>query len=170
MYYTYREDSVFLSHDSALQIGAFPCGFCGRSGTCKTRLKKTKNAFRIESDCVYKSAFNIASAETPTQTGPSTNRPVVCKLCEVARPPQRNTSGEIDIDIVFWTYNMHCHVEEKHDGVELSEDFADSYRFGSRNEHIFLKLEKGKPEANPKKRRAQDTGGEGTSSKKARKS
>ncbi|KAH9910151.1 uncharacterized protein B0H18DRAFT_1130674 [Fomitopsis serialis] len=149
-------------------IGDMPCGYCGRSGTCTTKLKKTKHAFKAESNCIFWNSFNIASAETPTQTGPSTNRPVVCKPCEERRPPQKGPN--IDDDIVFWSYNMPKHVKTHHANIQLSEEFERSFAFGSRNERIYLKLEKGKPDETDKgmkKRRAQNSG-EGSSAKKAR--
>ncbi|KAH9928181.1 uncharacterized protein B0H18DRAFT_931426 [Fomitopsis serialis] len=146
-----------------MQVGKSPCGFCGRTGTCKIGLRKTRNALRAESDCRLFSQFNIASAAVSTKSGPSTNRPVICKICEANRPPQRGNN--IDDDIVFWSYNMQEHLAAKHPDAPISakDDISDSV---SRNERIYCGLEKGKPDAKEKgDSEAKETAGKETAGK-----
>jgi len=65
---------------------------------------------------------------------------------------------------------MREHIEAKHPKAEITDEIERSFAFGSRNERIFLKLEKGKPEErekDPAKKRSAKSLGVG-SSKKAR--
>ena len=119
-----------------------PCGFCGQTGTCKTGLRKTRNTLHAESDCRLFSLFSITSAAVPTKSGPSMNHPIVYKICEESRRPQRY--NKIDDDIVFWLYNMREHIAYKHPDAEISKEFTSTYSYGSHNELIFCWLAKGK--------------------------
>ncbi|KAG8735376.1 hypothetical protein FRC10_010673 [Ceratobasidium sp. 414] len=76
-----------------------PCGFCGRSGTCKTTLavKKTSTSLKL-SDCPFYDKFSYKPAAKTTIGGPCTNRPILCEwpVC-AGRDP-------------IWSYNMLDHV------------------------------------------------------------
>ncbi|RDX54398.1 hypothetical protein OH76DRAFT_1331579, partial [Lentinus brumalis] len=58
-----------------------PCGFCGRSGTCSVGLLKKARTHQPTSSCPDFYKFSLRAAEKSTDSGPSTNRPIVCVLC-----------------------------------------------------------------------------------------
>ncbi|KZP26929.1 hypothetical protein FIBSPDRAFT_667883, partial [Athelia psychrophila] len=59
-----------------LPIGEYPCGFCGRSGTCSVNITKPAKTPVPSSDCPYSFKFSLASAANSTSSGPCTNRPM----------------------------------------------------------------------------------------------
>jgi hypothetical protein len=91
-----------------LQVGPAPCGFCGRSGTCKTTLLKKKTSNSIKSDCPFFDKFSYKPAEKPTKGGPCTNRPILCQY--------PGCSGRVSI----WSYNMRDHILASHGQTEYN--------------------------------------------------
>ncbi|KAG9089573.1 hypothetical protein FRC06_001483, partial [Ceratobasidium sp. 370] len=80
-----------------------PCGFCGRSGTCKTTLAVTKKSTSLKwSSCPHYDKFPYKPTETTTLTSPCTNRPILC------------TSPECKDRDPIWSYNMRDHVLAAH--------------------------------------------------------
>ena len=78
------------------------CGFCCVSG-CTIQLVsgsgRGKTVTMIaESNCPYKKKFSLKAAETPTKSGPCTNRPVCCDVCKA----------------VVWSCHVSCHYRERH--------------------------------------------------------
>ena len=77
-------------------------GFCGVSG-CTIQLVsgsgRGKTVTMIaKSNCPYKKKCSLKAAETPTKSGPCTNRPVCCDVCKA----------------VVWSYHVSCHYRERH--------------------------------------------------------
>ncbi|KAG8684448.1 hypothetical protein FRC08_013687 [Ceratobasidium sp. 394] len=79
-------------------LGGDPCGFCGRTRCCKTSLKINKRSTSIQSSCPFFDKFAYKPAEKPTNTGPCTNRPVVCPF-----PPCTKSDP-------VWFYRMRDHL------------------------------------------------------------
>lgn len=98
------------------------CGFCGLSCGSILEIRKSSGYgvnqnFKPFSNCKYFYAFSLAPAEKAKKrvekTGRETcsNRPVVCKLCR----------------LVFWSYNMDSHYDEKHNASPYDTDFKLSH-------------------------------------------
>ena len=81
------------------EVDCFSCGFCGGSTGCSISLRKTTHKIRVpESNCSMFQKFSLTSAQTSTANTPCTNRPVDCQICKV----------------VYWSYAMQKHYEQKH--------------------------------------------------------
>lgn len=65
---------------------------------------------------LYKFAFK--SAATSTDSGPSTNRPIVCYLCQA-----QDGKTRYDGKHVFWSYNMAVHLTKEHTGKAVATEF-----------------------------------------------
>src|SRR5580698_9019923 len=106
------------------QIGPNPCGFCGRSGETDclqlSIAKPAKTEIHVL-ECPLKVKFSIKAAQTPTSSGPSTNRPLQCQLCFEQRPHGHTHLGTD----IYWSYNMPAHLEAKHPGIHIPQDFKD---------------------------------------------
>ncbi|KAG8740190.1 hypothetical protein FRC10_004629 [Ceratobasidium sp. 414] len=85
-----------------MPVGSAPCGFCGRTGHCKTSLKMNKRSTSVQSDCPFFDKFAYKPAEKPTNSGPCTNRPVVCPFTPC-------TKGD-----PVWFYSMRDHLLARH--------------------------------------------------------
>ncbi|KAF8434060.1 hypothetical protein L210DRAFT_3649249 [Boletus edulis BED1] len=87
----------------------FPCGFCGSSGNpdCVIKLKKTKRATEVITDCPHKVPFKYGFAEKGSESRPCRNVPVVCALC-----PHRER--DTDAKPAVWRYNMEQHLTLSH--------------------------------------------------------
>ncbi|OJT07676.1 hypothetical protein TRAPUB_1455, partial [Trametes pubescens] len=124
-----------------LTIGDFPCGFCGRMGTCSIRLHKPARTQAPLLDCCYFKKFSLAAAEKPTNSGPSTKRPIVCTICRRTGVPGARQARHDNFD-VFWSYNMPAHIAQRHQGVSVDADFEKSYKI-TQDELVRLRLVKG---------------------------
>ena len=92
------------------EINCFTCGFCGGNTGCSIALKKTSHrTFVPDSNCKIFKKFSLASAKTSTSSSPCTNRPVVCSICKV----------------VYWSYSLNKHYEQKHSGSTFPETISD---------------------------------------------
>ncbi|KIJ30600.1 hypothetical protein M422DRAFT_53688 [Sphaerobolus stellatus SS14] len=98
----------------------YPCGYCGREG-CHIGLKKTQKTHVPESfgqkKCDHFVKFSLSPATTSSLKNPSTNRPIICELCQ-----DREFSNRYAY--VFWTYNMPQHLDEAHAGETVPAEFA----------------------------------------------
>ncbi|KAG8695139.1 hypothetical protein FRC08_008010 [Ceratobasidium sp. 394] len=86
----------------ATAIGYAPCGFCGRSWTCKTTLATKRDVVSIISDCPYFDKFSYKSAQNVTATNPCTNRPIRCESPECSKKDP------------VWSYDMQDHIRAVH--------------------------------------------------------
>ena len=82
------------------------CGYCGLNG-CSITLNKGKGRGKHStkvpySNCKYYVKFSLKASEKSTQSGPCTNRPIVCPVC----------------DVVHWSYNLEAHMVTKHPEAE----------------------------------------------------
>ncbi|KAG9309942.1 hypothetical protein JVU11DRAFT_9974 [Chiua virens] len=86
-----------------------PCGFCGSSGNpdCAIKLKKTKRATEVITNCPHKVPFKYGFAEKGSESRPCRNVPVVCGLC-----PHRER--KTDAKPAIWRYNMEEHLSLSH--------------------------------------------------------
>ena len=86
-----------------------PCGFCGSSGNpdCAIKLKKTKRAMEVITDCPHKVPFKYGFAEKGSESRPCRNVPVICMLC-----PHREK--DTDAKPAVWRYNMEQHLDLSH--------------------------------------------------------
>ena len=86
-----------------------PCGFCGSSGNphCAIKLKKTKQATEVVTNCPHKVPFKYGFAEKGSDSRPCRNVPVVCTLC-----PHRER--ETNAKAAVWRYNMKQHLNITH--------------------------------------------------------
>ena len=88
----------------------YRCGYCGLD-TCTSVLKKTtrsksKQYYKVESNCLYYVAFG-KTPKTFSSRVKCTNHLMRCRLC-----------SEVDI----WKYHLQSHFNALHDGCELQED------------------------------------------------
>ncbi|KAG9309781.1 hypothetical protein JVU11DRAFT_10155 [Chiua virens] len=86
-----------------------PCGFCGSSGNpdCAIKLKKTKRATEVITNCPHKVPFKYGFTEKGSESRPCRNVPVVCGLC-----PHRER--KTDAKPAIWRYNMEEHLSLSH--------------------------------------------------------
>jgi hypothetical protein len=86
-----------------------PCGFCGSSGNpdCVIKLKKTKRATEVFTDCPHKVPYKYGFAEKGSESRPCRNVPVICTLC-----PHREK--DTDAKPAVWRYNMEQHLNLSH--------------------------------------------------------
>ncbi|KAF8121563.1 hypothetical protein EV363DRAFT_1363441 [Boletus edulis] len=99
-----------VPEELATPVGpVFPCGFCGSSGNpdCVIKLKKTKRATEVITDCPHKVPFKYGFAEKGSESCPCRNVPVVCALC-----PHRER--DTDAKPAVWRYNMEQHLTLSH--------------------------------------------------------
>ena len=73
------------------------CGYCGNFLIETSGIGKY-TTYGSSLNCIYFYGFSIAAAENSKKNGPSTNRPVICSVC----------------NLVFWFYNLKLHFAEKH--------------------------------------------------------
>ncbi|THH26610.1 hypothetical protein EUX98_g7582 [Antrodiella citrinella] len=93
-----------------MEVGAEPCGFCGRDGSCVTYFTQNGSKTSIESSCRYHhDNMSYSAAEKSTKNSPSTNVPILCPLCASADPPVGPHTS--------WKYNMPFHILKEH-GVD----------------------------------------------------
>ena len=90
-------DNLILKDDLGIV-----CGFCGL-GTCSIDLVRESGrgktiSFVPGSNCQYQVKFSLKSAETPTKSGPCSNRPIRC----------------IQYKTIQWSYNLPQHCRDKH--------------------------------------------------------
>ncbi|KAJ6579361.1 hypothetical protein B0H10DRAFT_2198716 [Mycena sp. CBHHK59/15] len=93
------------------EVGADPCGFCGRDG-CHTQLiNKRGGSTTIHSSCPYHYArMNYKSATQSSKSSPCTNVPIHCPIC----PPA--VSGD---PRTIWKYNAAYHMLSEHNDTDL---------------------------------------------------
>ncbi|KAG8697056.1 hypothetical protein FRC08_006762 [Ceratobasidium sp. 394] len=110
-------------------IQNMPCGFCGRSGTCRTTLAVTKKSTSLKwSNCPHYDRFSYKLAETTTPTSPCTNRPILCTS------PQCK-----DMDPI-WSYNMRDHILASHGQSAFNHALNTGSHIVSNEEVLNLKL------------------------------
>jgi hypothetical protein len=134
---------------------------------CHLDILKTKKSEVPESDnCPSFFKFSLAATGTSTASGPSTNRPIHCRICRLQEAESRQRTQR---NHVVWSYNMPDHIQQKHGGQDVAEDFELEFAI-SRDERIHLKIEKGQPDRQPVKRGAKrklNEGGDDLRGKKA---
>jgi hypothetical protein len=109
-------------------------------------------------DCSSFVKFSLTASLTPTLSGPSTNWPIWCRICHLQQP-EAESHRQVHDTRVIWSYNMPAHIEEKHAGQEISEDFEKEYVI-TWDEMIHLKILKGQLDRPPVKRAAKRNAGE----------
>ncbi|KAJ7766391.1 hypothetical protein DFH07DRAFT_707196, partial [Mycena maculata] len=102
-----------------VQIGAEPCGFCGRDGCFTQLINKKGGSPTIHSSCPYHySKMSYKATKQSTKSSPSTNVPIYCPLC----PPA--VSGD---PRTIWIYNAAYHLLSDHSDngslLSLSPEF-----------------------------------------------
>jgi hypothetical protein len=105
-----------LCHD---QVGAFPCGTCGRpttEGNCMVTVTSSHGVLKISSKCPEFTGITYGSALKGSKTTPCTNVPVVCELC-IRSNNSNSTCG-------IWRYNMDAHIKNLHPGHMDSSQFS----------------------------------------------
>ncbi|KAG8701486.1 hypothetical protein FRC09_005338 [Ceratobasidium sp. 395] len=111
-------------------IGDMPCGFCGRTATCKTTMGRGRSVNTIISDCPFADKFSYKPAQKSTRTSPCTNRPI---LCEYAGCPKFT---------YVWSYNMRQHIRARHEEEEYNHVVSSGLFQVPSNEVEFLRLDK----------------------------
>ncbi|KAJ6591398.1 hypothetical protein B0H10DRAFT_1763016, partial [Mycena sp. CBHHK59/15] len=93
------------SKATKIEVGAEPCGWCGREG-CYTQLKTSSKGINISFNCDYRYIkMSYKSAATSTAATPCTNVPIHCVLCDKSTPGPRRT---------IWKYNAMFHLFSEH--------------------------------------------------------
>ncbi|KAJ6625273.1 hypothetical protein B0H10DRAFT_1783292, partial [Mycena sp. CBHHK59/15] len=91
---------------SVQELGADPCGFCGREGCYTQLIKKEDEPVVIVSNCDYHYAKMLYKAATKcTKNSPCTNVPIHCPLCK------KSASGA---PRTIWKYNVIYHLFSEH--------------------------------------------------------
>lgn len=75
------------------------------------------------SECPQFYKLSITAAATSTASGPSTNRPISCLLCQAADPAKRGA----ELRHVHWSYNIAQHIAIAHPNKTVSDEFKRSY-------------------------------------------
>jgi hypothetical protein len=108
--------AVVLAHtDICLQMAAEnACGFCGRSDNplCQQLLLKEptgRGATKILSSCPYFYPARYGSASKYSSARPSTNVPVICKICF----PDSSRDFKQPCPAI-WKYEMDAHIRRAH--------------------------------------------------------
>ena len=88
------------------------CGYCGLSmvsqfcnsviGLATSSGSKKNGSKKPTSTCPYFYSFNIGCTLNCSDNNPSSNRPVLCELCQTSS--------------IFWSNNMVVHYEQEHTG------------------------------------------------------
>ena len=90
------------------------CRFCGLENCSIDLVRGSGRGKTITlvpgSNCDYIMKFSLKSAETPTKSGPCTNRPITCNHCKT----------------VQWSYNLPKHCEEKHSDHTIPTTVTDA--------------------------------------------
>lgn len=94
------------------------CGSCGRSGTCTIGIIKKNGTEAPHSNCPNYYKFSMKTAAKSTKTGPSTNRPVICYLCQ-----EHDGNTKSLPEYIFWSYNLAQHLEKDHHGKTFRDSF-----------------------------------------------
>ena len=89
------------------------CGLCGL-GNCSIDLARGSGrgkttSYIPSSNCEYSSKFSIKSAETPTKSGPCSDRPVSSHICNIQ-----------------WSYNIPKHYQDKHSNRSIPLTMTDT--------------------------------------------
>ncbi|KAF9496435.1 hypothetical protein BDN71DRAFT_1505743 [Pleurotus eryngii] len=83
------------------------CGYCRLNVGCKTTILKESNSkTELISRCPHSHKFSFAHAMKPTQTQPSTNVPITCKLCD-----RDDATGS---QPTYWKYSLFAHIKQTH--------------------------------------------------------
>lgn len=102
--------AMHLRHDPTIDKSEETCGTCLRSsalGICEYYLKKGKGAnagFSIDlarTTCINKLTFRYRVAAESSESSPSSNVPLECKICGPTRP-------------AVWRYSMEAHFKHHH--------------------------------------------------------
>ncbi|CAE7173016.1 unnamed protein product [Rhizoctonia solani] len=137
-----------------VQIGEFPCGYCGQTGTCSISRSKPGTHFEATSNCRYFTSLTVRTKAQSSKSNPSTNRPIPCELClRLSGGKQRESS-------IIWSYNMERHVTMSHPDElsRLPEWFEQSFTITD-EELVNLKL-KQSDQKQPRKRERELAAGE----------
>lgn len=140
-----------------------PCGFCGRTGTCKIALEKPSRALVPSSDCPQFYKFSLEAAAASTDSGPSTNRPVGCILCQEREGLKKRG---VALRHVHWSYNLPWHLASEHEGRQVPVEFQKSIqvtteelgRFGLEEKQGNAKRKAGKEPKSTKSKKARMPG------------
>lgn len=103
-----------------------PCGSCGRSGTCTINIVKKNGTETPQSNCPNFYKFSMKTAAKSTKSGPSTNRPVICYLCQ-----ERDGNTKSLPEYIFWSYNLLQHFNDAHPDKVVRDRFLEEIRIST---------------------------------------
>lgn len=93
----------------------------------------------------------MAAAATSTATGPSTNRPLSCVLCQETEGTKKRG---VALRHVHWSYNMPFHIETEHANKLIPESFKKEYTVTEEElGNLGISVKKQPPKAQEKKKR-----------------
>lgn len=110
--------AAHILFDNTIVRSDQPCGMCLRPApVCAFYLKKTKGAQtwqvdEAKSTCSSHVSFNYTSASKSSSTAPSSNVPVLCKICSMG-------SANPFSKPAIWKYNLKAHILSVHPNANV---------------------------------------------------